>query len=204
MPESAKSPGITVADRVGRADAAPARPWAAAAGGVVFLLVAALICVDYLADADAHDARVHAAIELTLMAIAVAAGAFFWSRFVVLRRREHLLARDLDRAEAEAERWKREANELLRGLGVAIDAQFDRWGLSAAEREVGLLLLKGLAHKEIAELRATSEKTVRQQALAVYRKAGLAGRAELSAFFLEDLLLPAASGRAGASPAQAS
>jgi hypothetical protein len=29
---------------------------------------------------------------------------------------------------------------------------------------------------------------VRQQSLAVYRKAGLAGRAELSAFFLEDLL----------------
>jgi hypothetical protein len=31
---------------------------------------------------------------------------------------------------------------------------------------------------------------VRQQAIAVYRKSGLAGRAELSAFFLEDLLLP--------------
>jgi hypothetical protein len=32
--------------------------------------------------------------------------------------------------------------------------------------------------------------TVRQHAVAVYRKSGLAGRAELSAFFLEDLLLP--------------
>jgi hypothetical protein len=31
---------------------------------------------------------------------------------------------------------------------------------------------------------------VRQQTLAVYRKTGLAGRAELSAFFLEDLFLP--------------
>jgi len=35
-----------------------------------------------------------------------------------------------------------------------------------------------------------SERTVRQHAVAVYRKSGLAGRAELSAFFLEDLLLP--------------
>jgi hypothetical protein len=31
---------------------------------------------------------------------------------------------------------------------------------------------------------------VRHQALAVYRKSGLGGRAELAAFFLEDLLLP--------------
>ncbi len=35
-----------------------------------------------------------------------------------------------------------------------------------------------------------SERTVRQHAIAVYSKSGLAGRAELAAFFLEDLLLP--------------
>ena len=55
---------------------------------------------------------------------------------------------------------------------------------------IALLLLKGPSHKAIAAVRQTSEKTVRQQSLAVYRKAGLSGRAELSAFFLEDLLLP--------------
>jgi DNA-binding CsgD family transcriptional regulator len=113
-----------------------------------------------------------------------------WSRFVTLRRRERLLSGDLDRARDEARRWKTEASDVLRGLGAAIDAQFGRWGLSSAEREVALLLLNRLAHKEIAEVRQTSEKTVRQQSLAVYRKAGLSGRAELSAFFLEDLLLP--------------
>jgi DNA-binding NarL/FixJ family response regulator len=62
--------------------------------------------------------------------------------------------------------------------------------LTAAEREVGLLLLKGLSHKEVAAARGTSETTIRQQALAVYRKAGLRNRSDLSAFFLEDLLLP--------------
>ena len=62
--------------------------------------------------------------------------------------------------------------------------------LTPAEREVGLLLLKGLSHKEAADVRNTSETTIRQQALAVYRKAGLRNRADLSAFFLEDLLLP--------------
>ena len=52
------------------------------------------------------------------------------------------------------------------------------------------MLLKGFSHKEIAALRETSERTIREQARAVYRKAGLSGRASLSAFFLEDLLLP--------------
>ena len=58
-------------------------------------------------------------------------------------------------------------------------------------------MLKGLSFKEIAPVRGTSERTVRQQALAVYAKAGLAGRAELAAFFLEDLLVPATTDQAG-------
>ena len=63
--------------------------------------------------------------------------------------------------------------------------------LSPAEREVGLLLLKGLSHREVAATRSTTETTIRQQALSIYRKSGLRNRSELSAFFLEDLLLPA-------------
>jgi hypothetical protein len=51
-------------------------------------------------------------------------------------------------------------------------------------------LLKGLSHKEIAEVRSITEVIARQQARAVYKKAGLSGRNDLAAFFLEDLLLP--------------
>ena len=39
-------------------------------------------------------------------------------------------------------------------------------------------------------MRATSERTVRAQARSLYSKAGVTGRAALSAFFLEDLLAP--------------
>jgi DNA-binding CsgD family transcriptional regulator len=42
---------------------------------------------------------------------------------------------------------------------------------------------------EVAKVRGTSERTARDQARAIYRKAGVSGRAELSAFFLEDLLV---------------
>jgi DNA-binding NarL/FixJ family response regulator len=92
----------------------------------------------------------------------------------------------------EVERFRGEAHDALRGLGEAIDRQFARWALTTAEREVGLLMLKGLSHKEGAAARSTTETTIRQQALAIYRKSGLRNRSELSAFFLEDLLLPAA------------
>lgn len=101
------------------------------------------------------------------------------------------LAARLEVTAAEAERWRGEARDLVLGLGQAIDGQFDRWGLSRAEKEVGLLLLKGLSHKEIGAARSVTEATARQQARAVYKKAGLSGRNDLAAFFLEDLMLPA-------------
>jgi len=192
MPDAENTGRSGTLESAARADALATRPWVVAAVGGAFLLIAALLCVDYLFGAETHDLRLHAGVELTLMAIAVVAGTLSWVRFLSARRREHLLRRDLERARSEAERWRRDASDVLRGLGAAISSQFERWGLSSAEREVALLLLKGLAHKEIADVRGTSEKTVRQQALSAYRKAGLAGRAELSAFFLEDLLLPPA------------
>ena len=109
-------------------------------------------------------------------------------------RRQHQEHRDLlaslQSGSARGETWRADARPLLNGLGEAIDAEFERWGLTEAEREVALLLLKGLSLKEIAGVRDTSERTVRVQARALYSKAGLAGRAELSAYFLEDLLAP--------------
>ena len=92
----------------------------------------------------------------------------------------------------ERDRWRASAREALEGLGRAIDAQFDEWRLTPAEREVALLLLKGYGHKRVADLTGRSERTARQHAGTVYEKAGLGGRAELSAFFLQDLMLPAA------------
>ena len=49
---------------------------------------------------------------------------------------------------------------------------------------------KGRSHKQIAYATGRSERTVRQHAVSVYHKSGLNGRAELAAFFLEDILLP--------------
>lgn len=100
------------------------------------------------------------------------------------------LIRDLDVARIQGRQWRDETRALLKGLGEAIDRQFLTWKLTEAERDVGLLILKGLSLKEIADVRVTSERTIRAQARSIYAKAGLSGRAALSAFFLEDLLAP--------------
>lgn len=90
----------------------------------------------------------------------------------------------------ESEAWRAESKKYLDGLSLAIDEQLKKWELTEAEKEVAFLLLKGLSLKEIATVRNTTEKTARVQSTAIYAKAGLSSRSELSAFFLEDLLVP--------------
>lgn len=93
----------------------------------------------------------------------------------------------------------RDASERLRAqeaaLAVAsgaladvVQAQFADWGLTPAEQDVGLLALKGLDVAEIAALRGAAQGTVRAQLTRIYAKAGVSGRAQFAAHFVEDLL----------------
>ncbi len=66
--------------------------------------------------------------------------------------------------------------------------QFSQWKLTPSESDVALLLVKGLSMKEIATARDVKEKTVRLQATSIYAKSACAGRHELSAHFIEDLM----------------
>jgi len=163
-------------------------------GAIVLLALVDLV-------SDWQEGGVHVLVESGLVLAGLVGMAWMGMRArAVLARaraatdalREHAsdLAGKLADSRAEAAKWKLEASQLIGGLAAAIDLQLERWGLSPAEKEVALLLLKGLAHKEIAEVRRTNETTVRQQARAVYKKAGLEGRHDLAAFFLEDLLAP--------------
>jgi DNA-binding NarL/FixJ family response regulator len=162
----------------------------AAIGIAFFVVIVLLIGSDLVFDYREGTPVSHLLVESLILAAATLGLAMGWRRFVAARAESRLLRRDLERALAEARRWREESRALIEGLGEAIDRQFKRWELTPAEAEVGVLLLKGLSHREAAEVRSTSERTVRQQARSLYKKAGLAGRSELAAFFLEDLLLP--------------
>jgi DNA-binding CsgD family transcriptional regulator len=157
--------------------------------------------IDLRLDWPRDPGLLHVAFEATVLAVALGAIAWLWAGWVRARRSLAGVRAALETHRSERDAWRARAEALLRGLGAEIDAQLRRWGLTPAESEVALLLLKGFGHKEIAALLGRSERTVRQHAVAVYRKSGLAGRAELSAFFLEDLLLPPPDPGADAPPA---
>ncbi|MCB9653819.1 MAG: response regulator transcription factor [Deltaproteobacteria bacterium] len=164
---------------------------------VAFLLMACLAAVDLVFDVRQGTTVSHVAIEGSILLVGFLGAALVARKLIQVMRlaraataEARALAGQLAKSAADAERWRREARDLMRGLSQAIDEQFDRWQLSPAEKEVGLLLLKGLTHREVAKARSVTEATARQQARAVYKKAGLSGRYDLAAFFLEDLLLP--------------
>jgi len=149
----------------------------------LFAGIAFLIGWDVIADYNEGAHFEHIAAELFILLAAAGGVLLLW-------RQLNQTQADLAQARVETEQWRRENSELIQGLGMAINKQFNTWNVTKAEAEVGLFLLKGLSLKEIAQLRQTSERTIREQARALYRKSGLSGRSELSAFFLEDLLLP--------------
>ena len=160
-------------------------------GLALYAIIFALIALDILGDYSDGIDWSHIAVELCVLMTAVIGltllgRAYYQNTQATLKN----LQSDLATAQQEAQRWRIESSELIQGLGVEIQKQCGRWGLTQAESEVCLLVLKGFSHQEIADIRGTSERTVREQARVLYRKAGLTGRSELSAFFLEDLLLP--------------
>lgn len=132
----------------------------------------------------------HVFFETAVFSLALGGIAYLWTGWMRTRRSLSRTVEASDRLREERDVWRHRAEKVLSGLGKEIDAQLRRWDLTPAERKIALLLLKGYGHKEIATLLGRSERTIRQHAVAVYRKSNLSGRAELAAFFLEDLLLP--------------
>ncbi len=157
---------------------------------IILLSIALLTSVDIYTDYFDGVAWWHIIIESTIALFALS-GIYYLMRghFMLLRNFEKEQESNAE-LEKEALRWKKVSRSYLEGLSSEIDKQLTSWGLTQAEKDVAFLLLKGLSIKEIADVRYTSVKTVRTQTIAIYAKSGLSGRSELSAFFLEDLLLP--------------
>lgn len=143
-----------------------------------FLLVQTLGTVffvgDVIGDLREDPTSVHFIFE-AVVTVALVLGLLFGA--FALRRTIELL------------RAQEAALHVARGaLAQVIDAQFQGWALTPAERDVGFLALKGLDVAEIAGLRGAAQGTVRAQLTRIYSKAGVSGRAQFAAFFVEDLL----------------
>lgn len=158
---------------------------------LILLLTAAVVFAsagDIVSDLSHGAPLRHVLQEVVLMGLA----ALLMLRMLWDLRQKQRQLESLKQELAQPRTVAKPVNPLVHGarqrLSEAVDAQFRDWELSPSEREVGVLLIKGLSIKEIAALRETHEKTVRQQASAIYRKAGVSGRHAFSAWFIEDLL----------------
>ncbi len=92
-------------------------------------------------------------------------------------------------------RMLRRQASLEQGLRVAAGAlaqimeeYFRDWGLTPSEQDIAAFAIKGFSIAEIADLRGSAEGTVKTHLNAIYRKAGVAGRAQLVSLLVEDLL----------------
>lgn len=158
-------------------------------GGGLVGVFALLMAVETLHNQDGMSLTqfVFEALEFCLV-IVIAAGIIQLVQWLKKKDAEHeILMRDLRSARARGQELENEVRVYLDGSRLAMHLQFGSWGATKAEEEVGLLILRGLSHKQIAIARGTSEATVRQQAQSIYEKSGLPGKAALLSFFLEGL-----------------
>jgi hypothetical protein len=151
---------------------------------LLLLVTGAATIIDLTSDGFNKESLTHLLIEGFIF---LASSAAFVVLFVRIRKDLAIISStrsELTRSHADAAAWKKRANVFIMGLGEEIQAQFDQWDLTPAEKEV--------THR--------SERTIRQHAGSVYQKSDLTGRAELSAFFLEDLLTVVPTGNAYDTP----
>lgn len=156
---------------------------------MLFLLFVVIASgADLVADVSHGAAAGHVLQEAAIMFIAFF--GFCWMLFSLVRSHNEIkeLYQELESIKSMPKSSSQQMIDAKRQLAEVILMQFEQWKLSKSEQEIGHLLLKGFSLKEISTLRGTAEKTIRQQASSIYKKAGVAGRHVFSAWFIEDLL----------------
>ncbi len=155
----------------------------------ILIFGAAFIAWDVVLDLHSGSSLNHVWGEMLTMGLLVATSLFLLRRFMQMKEANVKYQLEIGQARKDLELYKRETAQLAKDLNEKVHAQMLKWNLSKAEQDICWMVLKGLANKEVAHLRQTSEKTVTQQLGQIYAKSGLRGRSELLAFFLEDLFV---------------
>lgn len=154
----------------------------------VLIALSAMSVADLIIDHSEGASFSHMLHEGMIFALCVLAAAGLMWELRTQKLKNLGLRQELSDAHREVEQASQSMQDGRLAFAKAMGQQFEAWGLSKSEREVALLLLKGLSLAEIAALRETKEKTVRQQASSLYKKAGVSGRHAFSAWFIEDAL----------------
>lgn len=156
--------------------------------GFLLTLISILTTVDVVEDVMDGTRLEHLILDILIGVSTFVAAGFLIKQLAKDQKKINLLENERKHLLDIADQLKHKSKALVEGLSLQIDREFDSWNLTPAEREVGLLLLKGLSAQEIADIRGSAEKTIRHQTTSIFKKAGIKSRQELQAYFLEDLL----------------
>lgn len=149
--------------------------------------IAVVVGLDMALDLSDGLPWTHLLHETLILLFCIILFVFQWR--IASRQRKELArsATEIEELTRSKDEFRRKSLRFSQDFSKAVNEQFGLWNLTESERDVAILLIKGMSMKEIADDRQSKEATVRQQATAIYRKAGLSSRQELTAFFLEDL-----------------
>ena len=155
---------------------------------LIFFLLIMASGIDLMMDFSAGTDFNHVAQESVIFVLSFI--ALGWLVFDIRQQKVEIstLREELAAARKPEHKPEKYVLDAKTNLSQVISQQFDDWQLTTSEKDVGWLLLKGLSLKEIAAIRKTLGKTVRQQASSIYKKAGISGRHAFSAWFIEDVL----------------
>jgi len=155
---------------------------------LIFLLVILASAGDLISDLMHGVKTAHVIQEAIVLIVAISALAWILQNIRVQSSEIKMLNQQLEDARNLPVSDNARLIDARKTLADIMATQFSDWGLSKSEKEVGQLLLKGLSLKEIAIVRGTAEKTIRQQASSIYQKANVTGRHSFAAWFIEDFL----------------
>ena len=153
-------------------------------------LIVILFLIDISFDIRERINLGHLAIEFLIYLVIIYIAYIGYGFYKLDKKSINAVKENISEHNTELKYWQNQNKTLIDGLSIKIHQQFKQWGLTQAETDVALLIIKGFSLEEIAGLRGTSERTIRDQAASVYHKAKLKNRTELSAYFLEELLAP--------------
>ncbi|MBE0414718.1 helix-turn-helix transcriptional regulator [Yoonia sp.] len=99
------------------------------------------------------------------------------------------IARQIQRyLELQSDSMARDLRSLRGDFDSILHRQFESWQLTAAQRDVALLCLRGLRISDIAAIRGSAEGTVKAHFSAIFRAANVRTRSEFVALFMEEFI----------------
>ena len=155
----------------------------------VFIMVCADVTFDVVEGLPMKAMIFDLSLEGSILILVLISTNYIWRRFTHVSDSKNALHIDLEKTKDLASMWEKKSKQFIIEFQKHLLVKFEQWKLSKSEREIAILLLKGKTSKDIASERFTSERTIRNQCRSLYEKAGLSGKNELSAYFLNELIL---------------